>query len=273
MECSVSMKDAAMRLAKAGFAVHGIDYIGHGKSSGLPGYITSFDDLVDDCSDHFTNISEKKENRKKMRILLGESMGGAVVLLLHRKKPEFWDGAVLMAPMCKIADEMKPSPLVTNVLTKLCNFIPTWRIIPTEDVIDSAFRLPHIREEIRTNPLCYKGRPRLKTGYYLLTVSMDLEQRLQEVSLPFIVVHGEEDKVVDPSVSKLLFEKASSTDKSIKLYPGMWHSLTYGELPENIDIVFTDIINWLDERTVAGNSRLETERKHEHDKLYDETSK
>ncbi|CAI9091543.1 OLC1v1026600C2 [Oldenlandia corymbosa var. corymbosa] len=218
-------------------------------------------------------LAEKKENRKKMRILLGESMGGAVVLLLHRKKPEFWDGAVLMAPMCKIADEMKPSPLVTNVLTKLCNFIPTWRIIPTEDVIDSAFRLPHIREEIRTNPLCYKGRPRLKTGYYLLTVSMDLEQRLQEVSLPFIVVHGEEDKVVDPSVSKLLFEKASSTDKSIKLYPGMWHSLTYGELPENIDIVFTDIINWLDERTVAGNSRLETERKHEHDKLYDETSK
>lgn len=33
---------------------------------------------------------------------MGESMGGAVVLLLHRKKPEYWDGAVLMAPMCKV---------------------------------------------------------------------------------------------------------------------------------------------------------------------------
>lgn len=38
-----------------------------------------------------------------MRFLLGESMGGAVVLLLARKKPDFWDGAVLVAPMCKVS--------------------------------------------------------------------------------------------------------------------------------------------------------------------------
>jgi len=273
MECSVSMKDAAVRLAKAGFGVYGMDYMGHGKSYGLPGYITSFDDLVDDCSDHFTQICEKKENRKKMRMLMGESMGGAVVLLLHRKKPDFWDGAVLVAPMCKIADEMKPSGLVTYVLTKLCSFIPTWKIIPTDDVIDAAVRLPSIREEIRANPLCYKGRPRLKTGYYLLTVSIDLEKRLQEVSLPFIVLHGAEDKVTDPAVSKLLFEKASSADKSFKLYPGMWHSLTYGELPENVDIVFSDVISWLDERTPLGNSRLEMQQKHDQDVLYKDSSK
>ena len=29
-------------------------------------------------------------------------MGGAVALLLHRKNPSFWDGAVLVAPMCKV---------------------------------------------------------------------------------------------------------------------------------------------------------------------------
>jgi acylglycerol lipase len=29
-------------------------------------------------------------------------MGGAVALLLHRKDPAFWDGAVLVAPMCKV---------------------------------------------------------------------------------------------------------------------------------------------------------------------------
>lgn len=47
-------------------------------------------------------ISEKSENKRKLRYLLGESMGGAVALLLHRKKPEYWDGAVLVAPMCKV---------------------------------------------------------------------------------------------------------------------------------------------------------------------------
>lgn len=29
-------------------------------------------------------------------------MGGAVLLLLHRKEPSFWDGAILVAPMCKV---------------------------------------------------------------------------------------------------------------------------------------------------------------------------
>lgn len=45
---------------------------------------------------------EREENKGKMRFLMGESMGGAVVLLLERKKPDFWDGAVLVAPMCKV---------------------------------------------------------------------------------------------------------------------------------------------------------------------------
>jgi len=47
-------------------------------------------------------IAEKAEYNKKMRFLMGESMGGAVALLLHRKKPEYWDGAILVAPMCKV---------------------------------------------------------------------------------------------------------------------------------------------------------------------------
>lgn len=85
--------------------------------------------------------------------------------------------------------------------------------------------------------------------------------------MPFLIAHGEADKVTDPSVSKLLYEKASSTDKSLKMYPGMWHSLTYGELTENIDIVFSDIISWLDHKVATGNSRLEREQKYTNDNL------
>ena len=46
----------ATRLAKAGFAVYGIDYEGHGKSDGLQGFVNNFDDLVSDCSNYFTTI-------------------------------------------------------------------------------------------------------------------------------------------------------------------------------------------------------------------------
>lgn len=39
---------------------------------------------------------------------MGESMGGAMILRLHRKLPDFWDGAVLVAPMCKVCSENMP---------------------------------------------------------------------------------------------------------------------------------------------------------------------
>ncbi|KAG8376742.1 hypothetical protein BUALT_Bualt09G0095400 [Buddleja alternifolia] len=265
MECSISMRGCATRLVEAGYEVHGIDCEGHGKSSGLLGLIPNFDDLVDDLSEHFTNISEKRENRKKMRIIMGESMGGAMVLRLHRKKPNYWDGAVLVAPMCKIADEMRPSPLVIKVLTSLARVIPTWKLTPTPDIIDIAFRDPQVVKEVRTNKYAYKGRPRLQTSYQLYTVSVDLEKRLEEVSLPFIVLHGEADKVTDPSVSKLLHESARSVDKTFKLYPGMWHSLSYGELPENLNTVFSDIVKWLDDRVLGRNAKFEEQQKFAND--------
>ncbi|XP_020252070.1 caffeoylshikimate esterase-like [Asparagus officinalis] len=265
MESSISMKGTGIRLAEAGFAVYGIDYEGHGKSSGLQGYISSFDDLVSDCSEHFTNICESKENKRKKRFILGESMGGAVVLKLHSKKPHYWDGAVLVAPMCKIAEEMKPHPVVINVLTKLCRIIPTWKIIPTQDIIDKAIKNPEKRKEVRNNPYCYKGKPRLKTGHELLMVSLDIEKNLNQVSLPFMIVHGGDDTVTDPSVSQSLYETASSKDKTFKLYPKMWHALTSGESQENINLVFSDIITWLDERSMTINLKSELEHKAIHD--------
>ncbi|KAI8562221.1 hypothetical protein RHMOL_Rhmol03G0017800 [Rhododendron molle] len=215
MESSISMKGTGTRLAKAGYGVYALDYEGHGRSSGLLGYIASFEDVVTDCSDHYTRISERRENMKRSKFLMGESMGGTVAILLHLKKPNFWDGAVLVAPMCKIEDDIRPPALVVNVMTKLCRIIPTWGMIPSHDDIDAAYRDPKVR---------------------------------QEVSIPFLIVHGEEDEVRYPSVSNLLYESACSEDKTFKLYPGMWHSLIYGELPENIDAVFEDINSWLDNR-------------------------
>lgn len=47
---------AAIRLAKAGFGVYGMDYEGHGKSEGLHGYVPSFDAVVTDCSNHYSKI-------------------------------------------------------------------------------------------------------------------------------------------------------------------------------------------------------------------------
>lgn len=105
-------------------------------------------------------------------------MGGAVALLLHKKDPNFWHGAVLVAPMCKvkqknpisfsliaakklnqwsfylmyendqISEKVKPHPVVVNILTRVEEIIPKWKIVPSKDVIDSAFKDPVKREEV-----------------------------------------------------------------------------------------------------------------------------
>ncbi|CAA7389565.1 unnamed protein product [Spirodela intermedia] len=254
----------ATRLAEARYAVYGIDYEGHGKSSGLKGYIPSFDNIVKDCNDYFSST--------RQRFLFGESMGGAVALLIHRKKPMFWHGAVLVAPMCKISDKMKPPAIFVNLLGTVSRMFPTWGVVPTLNILKNANKNPERREELLQNPYCYKGRPRLKTAHELLLASTDLEKnlnqvaplvspvfstrasfpidvRLLQVSLPFLLLHGGDDVITDPMVSQALYESAASADKTFKLYPGMWHALISGEPPESIELVFSDIIAWLTDRT------------------------
>ena len=68
--------------------------------------------------------------------------------------------------------------------------------------------------------------------------------------MPLLILHGQADVVTDPSVSKALYEKASSSDKKLNLYKGAYHALLEGEPDEMIIRVFDDIISWLDEHSV-----------------------
>ncbi|XP_057535921.1 caffeoylshikimate esterase-like isoform X2 [Amaranthus tricolor] len=236
-----------------------MDYEGHGRSKGARCYIKKFDNVVNDCYNFFKSVSEQNEYRGKRRFLYGESMGGAVTLLLHKKDPTFWHGAVLVAPMCKISEKVKPHPVVINLLTRVEEIIPKWKIVPSKDVIDAAFKDPIKREEIRSNKLIYQEKPRLKTALEMLRTSISLEDSLSEVTLPFFVLHGEADIVTDPEVSRALYEQASSVDKTIKLYPGMWHALTSGEPDDNVELVFSDIVAWLDKRSNLDNNTLQNQ--------------
>ncbi|GAA0154586.1 hypothetical protein Leryth_004889 [Lithospermum erythrorhizon] len=254
MECSNFMKVVGVKLASDGYAVFGIDYEGHGQSTGSRCYIKKFDNLVNDCTEFFQSVCAQPEYKYKRRFLYGESMGGAVALLAHRKNPAFWHGAVLVAPMCKISEKVKPHPVVISILTKVEDVIPKWKIVPSKDIIDSAFKDPIKREEVRGNKFAYQAKPRLKTALEMLRTSMNLEASLSEVTIPFLLLHGEADIVTDPEVSRALYERASSKDKTFKLYPGMWHALTAGEPDDNVEIVFSDIISWLDKRCDASQN-------------------
>lgn len=235
----------ARTLTSSGYGVFAMDYPGFGLSEGLHGYIPSFDNLVDDVIEHFSKVKENPEFSSLPSFLFGQSLGGAVALKMHLKQPDAWSGALLVAPMCKIADDVYPPWIVTQILMGLAKILPKLKLVPQKDLADMAFRDPKKKLMCTYNVVAYKHNPRLKTALELLKTTQEIEQQLEKISLPLLILHGKADIVTDPSVSKALYEKACSADKKLILYDDAYHALLEGEPDEIIIKVLDDMISWL----------------------------
>lgn len=236
-------------LAQNGFACFALDLEGHGQSQGLKAFVPKVDFVVNDCISFFSSIlTQNPEFQNLPKFLFGESMGGAICLLIHFKNPNLFNGAILLAPMCKISEKVKPRWPIPEILTIVSRFAPTLPIVPTADLLDKSVKVPEKKIIGGMNPMRYRGKPRLGTVVELLRVTDYVSNRLSDVTLQFIVLHGSADVVTDPAISRELYEKAKSDDKSIKIYDGMMHSLLFGETDENVEIVRGDILKWLNDR-------------------------
>lgn len=244
-DISWTFQATAIFLAQKGFGCFALDLEGHGNSDGLKGFVPNVDLAVSDCVSFFNFIKRDPQFLGLPSFLYGESMGGAICLLIHFADPDGFQGAVLVAPMCKISDKVKPRWPIPQILTQVAKFFPTWAIVPTEDIMQKSVRVEEKKIIAEKNPMRYRGKPRLGTVVELLRVTEQLSTRLSDAKLPFIVLHGSADVVTDPNVSRALYEAAESDDKTIKIYDGMMHSLLFGETDENVEIVRTDILSWL----------------------------
>jgi alpha-beta hydrolase superfamily lysophospholipase len=65
---------------------------------------------------------------------------------------------------------------------------------------------------------------------------------MAEITVPLLAMHGAADKVTPPAGSKALVEKARSTDKTLKLYPGLYHDLLHEPEKEQVTL---DLVKWL----------------------------
>ncbi|XP_057528684.1 caffeoylshikimate esterase isoform X1 [Amaranthus tricolor] len=246
--CTFLFEGIARRIAGSGYAVYAVDHPGFGLSDGLHGYISNFDDLVDNVIEQYAKIKERPELQGLPRFIFGQSMGGAVALRTHLKEPDQWDGMILVAPMCRVAEEVMPPAAVLQVANILANVIPEVKFFPTKDLAELAFRNLKYRKLAYYNMICYSDRVRLKTAMEILRVTREIESNVNKVRSPLLVIHGAADMVTDPNVSKFLYEKACSKDKTLKLYKGGYHSILEGEPDDTIFTVFDDIVQWLDAR-------------------------
>nr|CAD1820851.1 unnamed protein product [Ananas comosus var. bracteatus] len=109
---------------------------------------------------------------------------------------------------------------------------------------DLSFKVEWKRKLALSSPRRTVARPRAATALELLRVCREVQAKFEQVTLPLLIVHGGDDVVCDPACVEDLFRRASSKDKTLRIYPGMWHQLI-GEPDDNVELVFGEILHWL----------------------------
>jgi alpha-beta hydrolase superfamily lysophospholipase len=227
--------ELAGRLVAKGFAVHAYDMRGHGRSAGRRASLDDFEDLVTDLSNFVERVRAREENRPIF--VMGHSVGGAVVTLYTVERKPNIAGLVLLAPAIRV-DRMPIEAAFTPLTaTLLPNF-------PVVDVPDEWFsRSPAVVEEMGKDPLIYHPAGPARTAGALLDALENVWAGVDGIDVPVFALHGTADKATDPRGSAELVRRAHSADKTLKLYPGLYHDLV--REPER-EQVMSDLESWLE---------------------------
>ncbi|KAH1075570.1 hypothetical protein J1N35_027898 [Gossypium stocksii] len=240
-EHSDRYNDFAKRLNTNGFKVYGMDWIGHGGSDGLHGYVHSLDYAVNDMKIFLERVFI--ENPGLPCFCFGHSTGGAIVLkaTLDPEVENRVAGVILTSP----AVGVQPSHPIFVVLAPIISFLlPRFQVHAANRRGNPVSRDPEALVAKYSDPLVYTGPLRVRTGYEILRITSYLQHHMKRLKVPFLVLHGMDDTVTDPKASQKLYDEAS-TDKTIKLYEGLLHDILFE--PER-EAIMDDIIQWLNVR-------------------------
>jgi len=217
-----------------GIAIYAIDYRGHGKSEGKRGHTPSYENLMQDI-DLLLNYSENDNNCTK-RFLYGHSLGGNLVInyVLHRK-PNL-TGLIASSPWLILGSDppkwqMKMANIVKNILPALTQ--------------KTGFNKDDLSKNLKNIELYEKDDlVHDKITVKLFVDAYDAAQwaldNAKEMSVPFLLMHGDEDKMTSPEGSKEFASKSEKTQ--LKIWEGFYHEIHNEEGNEK---VYNLVIDWV----------------------------
>ena len=206
-------------LNRRGYAVYTMDLRGHGRSDGDRALVRAFDEYLDDVEVLLERVAARQPG--KPVFLFGHSMGGTVVALLGIMRPPKVRGLILSAPAVLIAGGVFP---VLRRLASLASMVwPTLRLVRLGCRFIS--RDPAVVEAFKNDPLVFHGRFPVRTGAEILRAAKCVQTGANRLALPLLILHGAGDFVTDPQGSRLLVARAGSADKTLRLYPGLYHEV------------------------------------------------
>ncbi|XP_017232785.2 caffeoylshikimate esterase [Daucus carota subsp. sativus] len=244
---------SAVAIAKSGFLVSALDLQGHGFSEGYPGHIPNIQHVVEDCIQFFDSV--RAENPGIPAFLYGESLGGAIAILLSLRQKKEWSGLILHGAMCGVSKSIKPIWPIEMLLPVAACIAPKWKIVITRPPESMSYKEAWKQKLAAKSPnrgRLASGKPLAATALEFLRVCEYIEKNCHEIEVPLMVVHGGEDRVCEAKSAQQFYEMVSSKDKSLEIVKGMWHMLI-GESNETVELVFGNIISWICNRAAKYN--------------------
>jgi len=232
-------------LSGQNISIYAIDHAGHGKSGGRRGHIKRFTDYCDDINMYIMSTI-KSEAPDIPLVMLGHSMGGLIAAAYGLAYPDTINGLVLSSAA------FIPSvtvPAVQKAAAKLLARIVPW--LPQNNKLN-----PDDLSSDRQTVEAYVNDPLVHTTITVrwfaefVKTTQECMERAGELAMPLLVFHGSDDAIVSPEGSRQLYEKASSADKTLKIFDGLRHE-TMNETPEKRAPVLELVTRWIKEHTTT----------------------
>ncbi|MGB3371806.1 MAG: lysophospholipase [Rhodococcus sp. (in: high G+C Gram-positive bacteria)] len=226
-------------LGKLGLVVYAPDHRGHGRSGGKRLELKSWSDYIVDLHELFRIARAAHPDTKNF--LLGHSMGGAIALSYALEYQSELDGLMLSGPAVVLGDGT-PKILIPigKILGRIAPGVPVQSLASAD-----VSRDPAVVAAYDSDPLVHHGKVPAGLASQLVGAMESYPALLPSLTLPVLLQHGSEDRLADVSGSRMIAEKAGSTDLTIQVYDGLFHEV-FNE-PEQ-EKVLGDLIAWLSPR-------------------------
>ncbi len=236
-EHSGRYQHVAEKLSRERWNVVLFDQRGHGRSGGTPTHVERFELYLDDLDRLFDLFCPCAANV----LLCGHSFGGLVAIRYAQTRPRRLGLLTLLSPLLRV--KVRIDPFTYRLGRLLLRLAPRTRFrsrVPRHLLT----HCPRRQAERDQDQLIHRS---VTVGWFFqmeqaLAAAWDEADKLTH---PLLICQAADDAIVDPAAAQPFLQAVGSRDKTLKLYPGLYHELVNEVQWER---VVDDWVDWASDR-------------------------